>query len=164
MLIKKHSFSRKIGIQIDSNSKFRTFDLKAVIFPRVIFSVLIPLRKSDSICQDDYAPVLSVIERCILATDLAQHFRHLPDITDLAARCRRDRKQANLACDKDRHTLQALLMTAADLVSDKGMIFLLWIFYFFPFSDETFFPTFLRAPYVMYGLTFAITFPLKSCT
>ncbi len=112
--------------------------------------------------------MLSVIERCILATDLAQHFRHLPDITDLAARCRRDRKQANLACDKDRHTLQALLMTAADLVSDKGRKIIFFCYGHFsipPLLISLFFPTVLhgmRAPYVLHSLTFAKTFPLKS--
>ncbi len=58
---------------------------------------------------------MSVIERSILATDLAQHFKILPDISDLAGRCRSTLKQADLGSPRDRFTLQALMMTGADL-------------------------------------------------
>jgi len=63
-----------------------------------------------NLTEEDYAAVLSVIERSILATDLAVHFRHLPKIKALAAKGRGWKSSLD-----DLHTLQSLLMTAADL-------------------------------------------------
>lgn len=63
--------------------------------------------------QDEYSAVLSVIERCILATDLAQHFKSFGQVHDLALVAK---KCLNLA-DNESHRVQVqgLMMTAADL-------------------------------------------------
>ena len=65
--------------------------------------------------QIEYTSVLGVIERSILATDLATHFRAASDISALA----NEAEAAGLAILNGlggrRHRLQSLLMTAADL-------------------------------------------------
>ena len=60
---------------------------------------------------------LQVIESCILATDLEQHFRHRDEITEYAdmnsSLCVKSQKK--ITVQKEQFLLQSALMTAADL-------------------------------------------------
>ncbi len=62
--------------------------------------------------QEEYTSTLSVIERCILATDLAQHFKHAGEVSALASAP----SSLDLAHNaRHRALVQSTLMTAADL-------------------------------------------------
>ena len=60
---------------------------------------------------------MQVIESCILATDLEQHFRHREEITEYAdmnsSLCVKSQKK--ITAQKEQFLLQSALMTAADL-------------------------------------------------
>ena len=66
--------------------------------------------------QDEYSQALQVIESCILATDLEQHFRHRDKITKYALKCSfNPRSQEKSSVQEENFLLQSALMTAADL-------------------------------------------------
>ena len=66
--------------------------------------------------QDEYSQALQVIESCILATDLEQHFRHRDRITKFASSCSLSPKsQEQSSIQEEQFLLQSALMTAADL-------------------------------------------------
>ena len=66
--------------------------------------------------QDEYSQALQVIESCILATDLEQHFRHRDRITKFASGCSLSpRSQEQSSIQEEQFLLQSALMTAADL-------------------------------------------------
>eukprot|EP00093_Oithona_nana_P000790 00790.XXX_1545_305_1 [CDS] Oithona nana genome sequencing. len=70
----------------------------------------------DNLSKDEYADTLDVIEHCILATDLALHFRHAPDISNLALQVQmEDDNMTFLEEPPNRELVQAAMMTAADL-------------------------------------------------
>ena len=57
-----------------------------------------------------------MIESCILATDLEQHFRHRDKITKYASSCSLSpRSQEQSSIQEEQFLLQSALMTAADL-------------------------------------------------
>ena len=57
-----------------------------------------------------------MIESCILATDLEQHFRHRDRITKFASSCSLSpRSQEQSSIQEEQFLLQSALMTAADL-------------------------------------------------
>jgi hypothetical protein len=71
--------------------------------------------------QNEYSYTLSVIEKCILATDLSLHFEHVPQITELAAQATTSQnlkkliaKETSESCH-NKFLIHSALMTAADL-------------------------------------------------
>ena len=65
--------------------------------------------------QEEYADTLAVIEHCILATDLALHFRHASEIAQLARQAQSSAGDEFLQSPHQRELVQAAMMTAADL-------------------------------------------------
>ena len=64
----------------------------------------------ENLNETEYSTALSVIERCILATDLAHHFRHAKQIHEMAANA-----DASNLKPGEKDLLQCLLMTGSDL-------------------------------------------------
>ena len=63
---------------------------------------------------------MAVIERSILATDLALHFRDAPALTSLASKVRQSPEQLYKLLEEDtkhRQLLQAGIMTSSDLAA-----------------------------------------------
>ena len=71
------------------------------------------------IFQDEYAEALAVIERSILATDLALHFRDAQALSKLATSISQCPKKLDALITEEnsqsKHLMQAGMMTAADL-------------------------------------------------
>ena len=78
--------------------------------------ILISTIRNHFYLQDEYSQALQVIESCILATDLEQHFRHRDRITKFASSCSLSpRSQEQSSIQEEQFLLQSALMTAADL-------------------------------------------------
>lgn len=66
--------------------------------------------------QEEYADTLAVIERSILATDLALHFKDAPALSAMAAEVHRSPDPLSQRLNAHaKHLLQAAMMTTADL-------------------------------------------------
>ena len=71
--------------------------------------------------QDQYTTTLTVIESCILATDLSLHFRHLPEMSKLAnslvdvGAVDDVISGVGVQSSHNRFILESAMMTAADL-------------------------------------------------
>ena len=68
--------------------------------------------------QDEYSEALAVIERSILATDLALHFRDAPALAKLATNINQCPERLDSLIEGNlqaKHLMQAGMMTAADL-------------------------------------------------